>query len=219
VRAHDLVKAYLDLIAALQSICDASGLSFTEKEIGSFSSAEIQHEGWWTFDTLRKLGNISLRSMTYPHFLARCKDLNALMEGLKPGPLRSLLRRLGVSKNDVDQHQSLKLSAFLCQLATIAHDQHWSLIGDSALILAQWDKSSLLDFYKPLFALNVLRQADAHTSSSLDPKNYATQLAAFGIDLDQYKAGWGIALDLVYDTLTKSIRLAAELLPSVEPTV
>jgi hypothetical protein len=102
VRAHDLVKAYLDLIAALQSICDASGLSFTEKEIGSFSSAEIQHEGWWTFDTLRKLGNISLRSMTYPHFLARCKDLNALMEGLKPGPLRSLLRRLGVSKNDVD---------------------------------------------------------------------------------------------------------------------
>ena len=124
MRAHDLVKAYLDLIAALQSICDASGLSFTEKEIGSFSSAEIQHEGWWTFDTLRKLGNISLRSMTYPHFLARCKDLNALMEGLKPGPLRSLLRRLGVSKNDVDQHQSLKLSAFLCQLATIAHDQH-----------------------------------------------------------------------------------------------
>lgn len=44
-RAHDLVKAYLELIAALQSICDASGLSFTGKEIGSFSSAEIQYKG------------------------------------------------------------------------------------------------------------------------------------------------------------------------------
>jgi hypothetical protein len=215
-RAHDLVKAYLDLVAALQSICDAGGLSFTEKEIGSFSSAEIQYKGWWTFDALGKLGNVSLRSMTYPHFLARCKDLLALLEGLKPGPLRSLLRTLGVSKSEVDQHQSLKLSGFLCQLATIAHDQHWGLVTDSALILAQWDKNNLLDYYKPLFALNVLRQADAHTSSSLDPKNQAAQLAAFGIDPDNYKAGWGLALDLVYDTMTESLRRATALLQLVQ---
>jgi hypothetical protein len=217
-RAHDLVKAYLALIAALQSICDASGLSFTEKEIGSFSSAEVKYKGWWTFDALGKLGNVSLRSMTYPHFLARCKDLNALMEGLKPGPLRSLLRTLGVSKSDVDQHQSLKLSAFLCQLATIAHEQHWCLVTDSALILAQWDKNNLLDYYKPLFALNVLRQADAHTSSSLEPKNQSAQLATFGIDPDNYKAGWGLALDLVYDTMAESLRLATDLLQSVDLT-
>lgn len=107
------------------------------------------------------------------------------------------LRGPGVSKSDVDQHQSLKLSAFLCQLATIADVQHWGLVTDSALILAQWDKNNLLDYYKPLFALNVLRQADAHTSSSLDPKNQTTQLSAFGIDPDNYKAGWGLALDLV----------------------
>ena len=149
-RAHELVKAYLEVIATLQSTCDASGLSFTEKEIGSFSSAEIQYKGWWTFDALGKLGNVSLRSMTYPHFLARCKDLNAVMEGLKPGPLRSLLRTLGVSKGDVDQLQSLKLSAVLCQLATIAHAQHWGLVTDSALIVAQWDKNNLLDCLQAL---------------------------------------------------------------------
>lgn len=217
-RAHDLVKAFLALIATLQSICDASGLSFTEKEIGSFSSAEIQYKGWWTFDALGKLGNVSLRSMPYPHFLARCKDLHALMEGLKPGALRSLLRRLGVSKTDVDQHQSLKLSAFLCQLATIAQEQHWGLVTDSALILAQWDKNKILDYYKPLFALNVLRQADAHTSSSIDPKNQAPQLAAFGIDPDKYKSGWGLALDLVYDTIAESLRLATDLLQSIKLT-
>jgi len=212
------VKAYLAPIAALQSICDASGLSFTEKEIGSFSSAEIQYKGSWTFDAFGKLGNVPLRSMTYPHFLARCKDLNALMEGLKTGPLRSLLRTLGVSKSDVDQHQSLKLSAFLCQLATIAHEQHWCLVTDSALILAQWEKNNLLDYYKPLFALNVLRQADAHTSSSIDPKNQSAQLASFGIDPDDYKAGWGLALDLIYDRMTDSFRSAADLLQSVELT-
>ena len=217
-RAHDVVKGYLDLIVALQSICDASGLSFTEKEIGSFSSEEIQCKGWWTFDALGKLGNVSLRSMTYPRFLARCKDLHALMEGLKPGPLRSLLRKLGVGKSDVDQHQSLKLSALLCQLAMIAHEQHWSLVSDSALIVAQWDKNKLLDSYKPLFALNVLRQADAHTSSSLDPKNQSAQLAAFGIEPDKYKAGWGLALDLVYDTVTGSLRQATHLLQSIDLT-
>lgn len=215
-RAHDLVKAYLDLVSALQSVCDAGGLSFTEEEIGSFSSAEIQYKGWWTFDALGKLGNASLRSMTYPHFLARCKDLLALLEGLKPGPLRSILRTLGVSKSEVDQHQSLKLTAFLCQLATIAHEQHWGLVTDSALVLVQWDKNTLLDYYKPLFDLNVLRQADAHTSSSIDPKNQAAQLAAFGIDPDNYKAGWGLALELVYDTMTESLRRATELLRSAQ---
>ena len=217
-RAHELVKAYLELIATLQSTCDASGLSFSEKEVGSFSSAEIQYKGWWTFDALGKLGNVSLRSMTYPQFLARCKDLLALLEGLKPGPLRSILRTLGVSKSDVDQHQSLKLSAFLCQLATIAKEQHWGLVTDSALIVAQWDKNKILDYYKPLFALNVLRQADAHTSSSLDPKNQASQLAAFGIDPDNYKAGWGLALDVIYDTMEQSLRSITELLKSVKLT-
>jgi hypothetical protein len=66
-----------------------------------------------------------------------------------------------------------------------------------------------------LFALNVLRQADAHTSSSIDPKNQAAQLAVFGIDPDKYKGGWGLALDLVYDTTTESLRRATELLQSV----
>ena len=60
-----------------------------------------------------------------------------------------------------------------------------------------------------------LGQADAHTSSSLDPKNQAAQLAAFGIDPDNYKAGWGLALDLVYDRMTESLRRATELLQSV----
>jgi hypothetical protein len=216
VRAHDVVKAYLALIAAVQAICDAAGLSFTEIEIGSFSSAEIESKGWWTFDALGKLGNVSPRSMTYPQFLSRCKDLNALMEGLKPGPFRSLLRKLGISKSEVDQHQSLKLSAFLCQFATIARDEHWTLISDSALIAARWDKNVLLDYYKPLFALNVLRQADAHTSSSMDPRNQLTSVTVFGIDSDRYKSGWGTALDIVYDRLAESLRRAADLLQSVD---
>ncbi len=141
----------------------------------------------------------------------------ALLEGLKPGPLRSILRRLGVSKSDVDQHQSLKLSAFLCQLATIAEEQHWGLVTDSTLIVAQWDKNKILDYYKPLFALTFCVKP-TFTSSSLDPKNQTSQLAAFGIDLDNYKAGWGLALDVVYDTTAKSLRSIKDLLESVELT-
>jgi hypothetical protein len=79
--------------------------------------------------------------MTYPHFLASYKDLNTLMEGLNPGPFRSLHRGLGASKSDVDELQSLKLSTPLRQIVTVAHEQYAILVTDSDLIPSQWTRT------------------------------------------------------------------------------
>jgi len=80
----------------------------------------------------------------------------------------------------------------------------------------KWDKDTRLDFYNPLFALNGLRMADAHASSSVgDPKAQEPNLKAFGIDPDQFKNGWGMALDRVYDVVAKSLRDVTSLLQSV----
>jgi hypothetical protein len=126
-----------------------------------------------------------------------------------------LLRTLGVTKTEVDQHQGLKLSAFLCQFAAIAQTEQWNLTTDSALISAQWNKAAKLDCFGPLFALNGLRQADAHVSSSSDAKAQASNLKAFGIDPDKFKGGWGWALDIVFDSIAKALQDTASLLRSV----
>ena len=138
-----------------------------------------------------------------------------MFEGLKSGPLRSLLRRLGIPKDQIKE-EGLKLSAFLCQLATIAKKEHWGLIGDAEEVVKNWDKDARLDFYKPIFALNGLRLADAHALSVGDPTAQASNLKVFDIEPDECKTGWGLALDRVYDEIAKSLQDATTLLQSVQ---
>jgi hypothetical protein len=215
IRAREVINGYLTYMKAIEEICDAAGLSFTADEIGGLSESEINYRGWWTFPELARLGNVAPLTMTYQQFLARCKDLFAVFEGLKSGPLRSLLRRLGIPKNQIKE-EGLKLSAFLCQLAMFARIEHWNLIGDTEEIVKKWNKGVRLDFYEPIFALNGLRLADAHALSVGDPTSQASNLSVFGIDLDKFKTGWGLALDRVYDEIAKSLQDATALLQSVQ---
>ncbi len=215
IRARDVVYGYLAYMKAIEEICDASGLSSTAAEIGGLSESEINYKGWWTFPELGRLGNVAPLTMTYQQFLARCKNIFAIFEGLKSGPLRSLLRTLGIPKDQIKEER-LKLSAFLCQLATIAKEEHWSLIEDAGEVVTNWDKNARLDFYKPLFALNGLRLADAHALSVGDPTMQASNLKEFDIEPDKFKTGWGLALDRVYDEVAKSLQAATALLQSVQ---
>jgi hypothetical protein len=80
------------------------------------------------------------------------------------------------------KEEGLKLSAFLCQLATIGKKEYWSLIDDSQEIVKNWNKDLRLDFYKPLFALHALRLADAHGVSVGDPTAQASNLKVFNIE-------------------------------------
>ena len=109
-------------------------------------------------------------TMAYDQFLARCKDLFAVFEGLKSAPLRALLLKLGVPKDEIKSVEGVKLLAYLCQLATIAKNEGWGLIGDAGLIIQKWEKDTRLGFCDPLFALNGLRIAHAHALSRAIPK-------------------------------------------------
>jgi hypothetical protein len=214
IRAREVIDGYLTYIKAIEEICDAAGLSSTADEIGGLSESEINYKGWWTFPKLGRLGNVAPLAMSYQQFLARCKDVFAVFEGLTSGPLRSLLRTLGIPKDQVKE-EGLKLSAFLCQLATIAKKEHWGLISDREEVVKNWDKDARLDFYKPIFALNGLRLADAHAMAVGDPTAQASSLKVFNIEPDKFKTGWGLALDRVYDDIAKSLRDATALLQSV----
>jgi hypothetical protein len=214
IRAREVINGYLSYINVIAKICDVAGLSFTTEEIGGLSESEINYSGWWTFPELGRLANVVPLTMTYAQFLARCKDIFALFERLKSGPLRSLLRALHVPKDEVKE-EALKLSAFLCQMASISKKENWALVGDAEEVVKRWDKDARLDFYKAIFALNGLRLADAHALSVGDPGAQESNLKVFDIDPNKFKTGWGLALDRVYDEIAKSLHDATTLLQSI----
>jgi hypothetical protein len=216
IRAHEFIDTYLTLADVLASLCDAAQLPYTAEEIGGLSRKDIDYKGWWTFSLLGRLGNVAPVNMTYFDFLARCKYLFAVLESMKAVHLRALLMKLQVPKKEISDLEALKLCAYLCQLATIAKDEDWGLFTDAGLVIKKWDKEKKFNFYKPLFALNVLRTIDAHGSPSIgDPGAQSKQLEVFGIDPAHFKSAGGIALDRVYDELIGSLRSVTSLLLSI----
>jgi hypothetical protein len=205
IRARDLVQAFLRLTATLAQLSEATGLSFTQEEIGQFDSEDIEYRGWWTFASLKSLGHVVPLTLTLPDFLSRCKEVFKLLENFRPAPLRQILIRLGVKKEAIAEFAAVKLLATICQLATTSNENGFALISDCTQVSAAWDGNRIIPDLRPLFALNALRTAEAHKVSKSTPAKISDALEVFGIDQTQCRAGWGEALDLVYDQTASAL--------------
>jgi len=205
IRARDLVRAFLGLTATLVRLCEATELSFSQKEIGHLDAAEVEYRGWWTFAGLKSLGHVVPMTLTLPDFLNRCKENFKLLENLQPAPLRQILIRLGVNKDAIAEFGGVKLLATVCQLATISKENGFALVSDSARVSAMWDVNRVIPQLRPLFAVNALRTAEAHKLTKSTRAKVADALEVLGIDETQCRAGWGKALDRVYDQMALSL--------------
>jgi hypothetical protein len=211
-RARDVVYAFLKLTNWLAELSDALGLSSAQQEIGQLVTADVNYSGWWTFKALRPLGHVVPLSLSFVNFLGRCTELFKLLENLQPGPLRQMLIQLGIQKGEIADFRSLKLLGTLCQLAAIATMNAFHLVSDRAHVCSQWNSSVILAELRPLFALNTLRTAEAHVPGTSTATKISEALQAFGIDRDECRAGWGKALDEVYDRFTTSLEDIARLI-------
>jgi hypothetical protein len=212
IRAKELVQAFLQLTATLSHLSDVAGLSFTQAEIGHFDSAGITYSGWWTFPELRSLGHVVPLTMAHSDFLSRCTEVFKLLENLQPAPLRQIVIELGVKKEAIAAFKGLKLLAAICQLATTSNKGGFNLVSDRAQVSASWDAARIVPELQPLFALNGLRTVEAHKLSTSAPAKVSDALGAFGIDENQCRAGWGTALDLVYDRTASSLEQVNKLI-------
>jgi hypothetical protein len=210
-RAKELIYAFLRLTLTLSQLSDAIGLPCTQAEMGGLATGEVNYKGWWTFPNLRSLAYVVPLTLTFPDFLSRCKEILKLFENLQPAPLRRLLIKLGIDAKKIEDFKSLKLLGTVCQLAKIATDNGLDLVSNGGRISAEWRATQLLNDLAPLFALNVLRTLDAHASDSSTKRKISDALAAFDIDEEQYRTGWGKALDGVYDRLASSLQAIEEL--------
>ena len=200
-RSRDLIYTYLQFTESLTLLADRVGLFLEQKDIGGFSKKEIEYHGWWTMETLKQLGYLVSLEITFPEFLGRCMDLFKLLEHLKPGPLKQILKRLGMPKTEFSSLGTLRLLGTLCQLAKIAKDNGEDLIDDFTSIHADWDERVELEELSPLFALNSLRNIEGHITGQDSQIRLEKALEVLGIDSQKTLNGWGYALDRVYDKL------------------
>lgn len=205
IRARDLVQAFLQLTVTLSHLSDAAGLSFTQAEIGHFDSADITYKGWWTFPDLRSLGYVAPLTMARSDFLSRCTEVFKLLENLQPASLRQIVIELGVKKEAIAEFKGLKLLAAICQSTTISNEGGFNLVSDRAQVSASWDAARIVPELQPLFALNALRTVESHKFSTSTPAKMSDALGVFGIDENQCRAGWGTALDLIYDRTASTL--------------
>lgn len=216
LRAQELVQAYLTLTLTLAQVFERLGLSFDQSEIGGFDSKNIVYRGWWTIDELSALANVVPMAITLDGFLDRTVSTIVLWESLKEAPLRNALLQLGIDKKDLAGLRTMKLVATLCQISKACKDAGYRWPEDAAHVLPTWDKELRISSLSRLFALNQLRVKATHRTGAGFAASLASDLKTFDIAPAAHAAGWGRAVDAVYDRLIEDFTVIAKLLTPSE---
>lgn len=210
-RTKLLIDSFLRLGEVLEQLSEDLELFVDAEDIINLNSEEIDYYGWYTRDYFKQLSNVSLESMDKNEFLERCVILYKLIEHMKEGSLRSILRKLGLDKNKISSFRSLKLLGTLVQLSVIAKEENLSLIEDKDIIIEKWDEKNMIKDMNALYALNGLRNLHSHINSRLSNK-LDSHLKVFNLETSNMMQAWGKGLDIVYDELIISFENIAELI-------
>lgn len=204
-RARLLIEALLSVGGRLASLGDRLGLAFRDEDIISLSKQQVDYYGWWTIDALEPLGRRAALNMTRDQFLERCKTVYQLFEGLNERLLRRTLYQLGFESARISGFRSLKLLSTLLQLCAVSLETGLDIAGQRAEVVDRWDQKVRLDYLRPLFALVDLRNASGHDLGTRENEKIAEALEVFDLQEDSMNAGWGLALDRVYDRTTQTL--------------
>ena len=212
VRAKELIYTYLQVTAGLEGLSDRLGAGFTQEDIGGLTIAGIDYRGWWTPPELKPLSSVVRLSATREQFLGRAVSIFKLLEELKPAPLRNMVLQLKVPKDKIKDFGGIKLLTTLCQMTSVASEHGYKLPDDADLVAGLWSAETRLPYLERLFALNSLRICQAHAPSGKNDQKIADAATVFGIDANSTVAGWGYAIDTLYDGLITDLNLIANML-------
>jgi hypothetical protein len=179
------------------------------------SRRELDYYGWWTGPCVPPITRHVPLAMGESAFGERCKDLNSLIiEGLSESKLRKLLAEMHVESKLIKDFGSLKLLDTLIQLATISRQSGLSLSDCDELerrrkeTVAALPKGKFLETpTAALFALYDLRINASHRSGDINEL-----MQRLGIDPASTEAGWGEALDHLYDAVGAALEDISNLL-------
>lgn len=215
MRAKRIVFALLDLADAIDNIAkETLDATRSDKSAISLKRETLEYEGWWKNSSIEPICRHIPMDAKYGFFLDRCKKLQILVvETLTLSILRHILISLGDIENTVKTWKSLQCLSRLCSLCEFATIGGLRLVGDSKIIIAD-HPTGQSDWCKRLYALNAIRQLDAHQAGSAETEKLHRALNVFAIDPSSLPSGHGSAVDRIYDCVAQELEEAAKLIAS-----
>jgi hypothetical protein len=147
--------------------------------------------------------------------MERCKRVYQLFEVTKPRPLRRILTTAGVTSAEFEGFGSVKLLASVMQLCDLCLKAGIGVNRHTEQVQSLWTERVALNGFKCWFGLVDLRQAASHSLGGDRRPKVLAALDTFGIEEQHMVAGWGAAIDRVFDQVTRSFEDAAGMVASV----
>ena len=220
IRSKNIVYALVVLGEILSNIANTiTGKNLTSIDFVKLSRDKLDYYGWQNEPSIATITCHIPLTIGKNTFLERCKDLNSLViEGLDERNLRKLLLGVSVNSKHIKDFRGLKLLDVLIQYAITSRQTGLNFVSDSDEIERRWvDKYGTLKkgqhLETPIDILFILY--DLRVSASHREKNIDELLVRLGIDHNSVVAGWGSALDRLYDTIRMALEKTSEVLRDI----
>jgi hypothetical protein len=209
-RATKLIAAFYSLVAAIKAVAASVGLGLTEEKIATPTEKQVEYHGWWTMTELKSLGYRAPQTMSRADFLRRCVVVATLVERLKQSALRRIVTTIGIPSKEVKDRKSIALVGVLAVISDLARESGLKLSEDGSELASRWNADARFGAVKVLFAGRDLRDLASHATESSAELRIEQNLHDLRIDPKSHRAGWGTAVDQLYERTADALEEIAE---------
>lgn len=185
-----------------QVVNKISDTSFSPSEIITLDQKAIDYTGWMDSPDYQPITHhVSLQNFPKDDFISRCKKLYILLgENLQERNLRKIINSLGFSSDDTKEYRSLKLLELLLKYLFVSVETGLNPVHDKAAIIERVAELKEFNMLSRLFALNDIRQLDAHKNRDSTFK-FNSALEKFDIEPNSISNNYARICDQIYDGL------------------
>jgi hypothetical protein len=204
LKAEQLVKRFFCFGRLLATIFNqVFGVHYSATDIISLDESHIEYTGWSDFLEYKAIAHhIDLKFFSKEQFLSRCKKLYILLgENLKESTLRKVVVvHIQFPEIDTKKIRSLKLLEIISKYLYIAQSSGLNPSTNNLEIVERVKKLKEFHLLSKLFALNDIRQLDAHKGSNSKSKLYDA-LTELGIEPNSITNNYADSCFNVFDEL------------------
>ncbi len=175
---------------------------FSALDIITIDEERIEYTGWSDFPDYKPIAHhLNLKSFSKEQFISRCKRLYILLaENFKEKSLRKIVDHLGFSKVETKDFRSLRLLELILKYLHVARITGLDPANNKETIIERIKELKEFKFLSALFALNNIRQLDAHKSGDSKSKFHAA-LKDLNVESNSVSNNYANTCEQVYNSL------------------
>lgn len=203
LKSKRLVKQYFLFGRILTNISNhLLEFNYSPKDIIGLDEENITYRGWMEFPEFNTVAqHLNLKSFSKEQYVFRCKKLYILIcENLKEKPLRKIVDMLGFPVLETKEFRSLKLLELIIAYQKIANESGLDPFQNKETIVERVLENKKMNSLLELFALNTIRQLDAHKSNDSKSK-LDKALKELGVQPNSISNNYASACEQTYDSL------------------